>query len=76
MVPRYGDSFVLISGNKNVMGVCKEYGFRKAVHVEELLALMPHLSPSPASQYPRERTEARKEAVLSRLGLSESDLIA
>ena len=44
-VPKYGDKFVLVSGNGDVMNVCKEYGLRKAIHVEELFALIPALSP-------------------------------
>ena len=44
-VPQYGDKFVLVTGLGNVMQVCAEYGLRKAIHVEELYALIPQLSP-------------------------------
>lgn len=44
-VEAFGDSHVLVTGNGSVMDVCKEYGFRKAIHVEELFALLPDLTP-------------------------------
>ena len=53
-VPAFGDKFVLISGNKDVMEVCEHYGFEKAIHVEELYALMPGISPLVGYEYPED----------------------
>ena len=39
MVPEYGDKFVLVSGDGQVLDVCQSYGYKKAIHVEELYAL-------------------------------------
>ena len=59
------------------MDVCREYGFRKAIHVEELYALMPNLSPLAQKEYPPERQAAKKDALLKRLGgdMSEEEFI-
>ena len=74
---KYGDKFVLVSGNKDVMEVCKHYGFTKAIHVEELYALMPVLSPLAKYDYPEERRLQNKEKVLQRFGnVSEEELVS
>ena len=44
-VSEFQDKYVLVTGNGSVLSVCQEYGFKKAIHVEELFALMPQLSP-------------------------------
>ena len=59
-VPDFGDKYVLVTGLGGVMDVCRQYGFRKAIHVEELYALMPNLSPLAQKEYPPERQAANK----------------
>lgn len=70
LVPDLGDKFVLVSGIKNVMNVSKEYGFKKAIHVEELYALMPYLAPLGEYDYPMDRREKNKAIVLERFGMT------
>jgi len=52
------------------MDVCRQYGYKKAIHVEELYALMPDIAPIIEKEYPGERREAKKADVLSRFGIS------
>ena len=55
LVPELADEFVLVTGIKDVMRVSKAYGLKKAIHVEELYALMPQLFPLGQYDYPEER---------------------
>ena len=41
----FADKYVLVTGLGNVLDICQDYGFHKAIHVEELCALMPDLVP-------------------------------
>ena len=75
-MPDFGDKFVLVTGIKNVMNVTKEYGFKKAIHVEELYALMPYLCPLIDYDYPMARRERNKVAVLERFGMTEDELVS
>ena len=52
MVPAFGDKFILVTGNGNVLDVCKHYGFQKPIHVEELYSLMPDIAPFIYKEYP------------------------
>ena len=70
-VPVYGDKFVLISGNKDVMDVSAHYGFKKAIHVEELYALIPGISPLVGYEYPEDRRREKLANLLSRFKMSE-----
>ena len=75
MVPKYGEKFILVTGNGNMMDVCKHYGFQKAVHVEELYSLMPDIAPFIHKEYPQSRLDANKASVLQRFGgFSEEEL--
>ena len=51
MLPKYGDKFVLVSGMHEAVDVCVEYGFKKAMHAEEVLALIPEIC-GVARRYP------------------------
>ena len=75
MVPEFGDKFVLVSGNGSVMDVCKHYGFNKAIHTEELFAIMPQLSPLSKLEYPKDRMIANKAALTKRLGMNEHAIL-
>ena len=76
-VPAYGDKFVLVSGIKDVLSVCREYGFRKAIHVDELYSLIPEICPVATKEYPKDIQAAKKDALLRRLGgnMSEAEFI-
>ena len=41
LLPKYHDKFVLVSGMREIVEVCVDYGFKKAIHSEELLSLIP-----------------------------------
>ena len=45
LVPEFADSPILVSGSGKIVEVFESYGFKKAIHVLELLALMPELCP-------------------------------
>ena len=45
MVKEYGDKYVLVSGLGKMIEIAKEYGYRKAIDIEELFALYPDISP-------------------------------
>ena len=55
MVPDLGDNFILTAGSKSPTTVCREYGFKKAIHVEELYALIPNAVPLAKKEFPRDR---------------------
>ena len=74
-MPEFKDKYVLVTGNKDVMSVCQEYGYTKAIHAEELYALMPYLCPLAMKEFPDERRLKRKETLLARLGKQEDELI-
>ena len=60
LVPKYADEYVLITGNKEVLQVSQNYGFKKAIHAEELFSLMPELSPLTQKCYPPSLMEEKK----------------
>jgi hypothetical protein len=39
--PEYNDSFILVSGTGQIIDICQEYGFKKAIHVDEVFAMCP-----------------------------------
>ena len=57
------------------MEVSEHYGFKKAIHMEELFALMPSLSPLVTYEYPKDRQSEKKAALLDRFQMSEDELI-
>ena len=57
LVPEFKDKYVLVTGNKDVMSVCQEYGYTKAIHAEELYALMPYLCPLAMKEFPEDRRQ-------------------
>lgn len=75
MAPQLSDKFVLVTGCGNPLSVCAEYGLRKAVHAEELFALIPNAAPLQKKEYPKDRQEKMKEQVLKRFGIGEQELI-
>ena len=46
MLDKYSESFVLVSGLGSILEVANFYGYKKAIEIEELLALYPALNPS------------------------------
>ena len=50
MVEIYKDKWVLVSGLGDMIQVAKEYGYQKAIDIEELFALYPQISPVSDSQ--------------------------
>ena len=52
------------------------YGFQKAIHVEELAALVPELCPLPLKSIPESLLLDRKAAVLKRFGMGSEELIS
>ena len=75
LVSDYGDKYVLVTGNGSIMSVCESYGFTKAIHIEEVYALMPQISPLTMKEYPRDRQEQARKAVVKRLGQSETEIL-
>ena len=57
------------------MEVSQHYGFKKAIHMEELFALMPSLSPLATYEYPKDRKSEKKASLLERFQMSEDELI-
>ena len=52
LLPAYHDKFVLVAGYKETIEAVHDYGFKKAIHSEELLGLWPELAPLPARTIP------------------------
>ena len=75
LLPAYHDKFVLVAGYKETIEAIHEYGFKKAIHSEELLGMMPELAPLPARTIPESLLEARKAAALKRFGISREELL-
>ncbi len=48
----YEDKFILVGGVGNIIDICHKYGFKKALHVEEVFALKPELSNLTRKQFP------------------------
>ena len=61
LAPKLNDKFVLVTGCGNPLRVCAEYGFNKAIHVEELYALMPNAAPLQKKEYPKDRQDRIKD---------------
>jgi len=40
----YEDKYILVSGVGNILDICRSYGFKKAIHIDEVFALKPQLS--------------------------------
>ena len=76
MVPDLGENFILIAGDKHPTEVCREFGFKKAIHIEELQALIPSAAPLAKAKSPRERSDRQRTEVLERFGVPEDQLIA
>ena len=75
LLPAYHDKFVLVAGYKETIEAIHEYGFKKAIHSEELLGMMPELAPLPARTIPESLLEARKTAALKRFGITREELL-
>ena len=75
LLPAYHDKFVLVAGYKETIEAIHEYGFKKAIHSEELLGMMPELAPLPARTIPESLLEARKAAALKRFGMTREELL-
>jgi ribonucleotide monophosphatase NagD (HAD superfamily) len=42
---KYGDKYILVSGVGRMIDICQHYGYKKAIDIEELFSLYPHLAP-------------------------------
>jgi hypothetical protein len=60
LVPKYHDKFVLVSGCGDVLALTKEYGFAKAIHVDEFFALHPELCNLAKDHIPKERVQKNR----------------
>lgn len=50
LVPNYADKYVLVSGIGSILEICRAYGFKKAIHVDEVFAMCPELVPNDIGQ--------------------------
>lgn len=46
----YGSKYVLVSGLGRMIDIAEKYGYTKAIDIEELFAIFPHLSAVTHSQ--------------------------
>ena len=76
LLPKYNDKFVLVSGMLEAVDVCVDYGFEKAMHVEEVLALIPEVSRFARASLPESTLIRRKADVLKRFEISQDELIS
>ena len=74
LLPEYHDKFVLVAGIKDTIDVINGYGFKNAIHTEELAALIPALSPLTLKSLPESLMHDRKQAVLKRFGMTAPEL--
>ena len=65
-----------MTGIRETVEVIADYGFQKAIHAEELVALMPELSPRPYKHLPESLMLERKAAVLKRFNMGSEELIS
>ena len=75
LLPAFHDKFVLVAGYKETIEAIHDYGFKKAIHSEELLGLIPEIAPLPTRTMPESLLTARKEAVLKRFGMTREELL-
>jgi len=61
LVPNYSDKYILVCGMGDLISVCKEYGFNKAIHIDEYFSIHPHLNPLVEKTFPKERMSRAKE---------------
>ena len=73
-VKTYENKYVLFSGLGDTVSVFEDYGFKKGIDIEELLALHPEMNPLTKSWYPESKLEAKKKQVLARLDMTEEEL--
>jgi hypothetical protein len=52
----------------DLINISQEYGFTKAIHIDEYFSLHPELSPLVAKTFPKARMTQAKEKVIQRLG--------
>lgn len=50
LVNEYADKYILVSGIGRMIDIAELYGYKKAIDLEEMFALYPHLSPVTHSQ--------------------------
>ena len=68
LVPKYSDKYILVCGMGDLINVSQEYGFTRAIHIDEYFSLHPELSPLVEKTFPKERMSRAKEQVIRRLG--------
>ena len=57
---QYQDSFVLVSGLGKMIEISQDYGYKKAIDIEELFALYPESCPSLQGHYFTKDEHAQK----------------
>ncbi len=50
LIEKYADKYVLVSGLGRMIDIAKLYGYKRAIDIEELFALIPSSSPVSHSQ--------------------------
>lgn len=48
----YSNEYLLVSGMGEVLEICQAYGFKKAIHVDEVYAMCPELMPMIRKSFP------------------------
>jgi hypothetical protein len=64
LVPDYMDKYVLFSGIGDIINVANGYGFKKAIELDELLAIHPELHPLTTKWYPESTLKQKKQDVI------------
>ncbi|CDW83976.1 had-superfamily subfamily iia cecr5 containing protein [Stylonychia lemnae] len=68
------NKYVLVSGLGDMIKIAKNYGYKKAIDIEELMGLYPLLHPERRSDHQASYYAQRKQQVLERLNISEDQL--
>ena len=42
---KYADKYVLVTGMGDINEICADYGYQRAIHIEEVYAMCPQASP-------------------------------
>ena len=59
-IQEYQDKYVLFSGLGDTVSVFADYGFKKGIDIEELLAIHPEVNPLTHKWYPESKLDEKK----------------
>jgi hypothetical protein len=74
LLSQFADKWVLVSGLGDMISIAQHYGYAKAIDIEELISIYPHIWPERRSDFDLQELNIKKSKMLQRLGMTEDVL--